>query len=105
MLYLTENTKILLSIVPEDFRKQIDGFVSVCKNQLNQIPNSGTLFVFINKTKTMVRVLSYQGNGYWLATKRLSKGYYTNWPSSTEMIQPLQASELTKIIKGIIETN
>ena len=105
MLYLTENTKILLSILPEDFRKQIDGLVSVCKNQLNQQPNSGTLFVFINKTKTMVRVLSYQGNGYWLATKRLSKGCYTNWPSSTEKVHPLQASELSKIIKSVFETN
>jgi transposase len=105
MIYLTENTKVLLSIVPEDFRKQIDGFVSVCKNHLNEAPNSGTLFVFINKAKTMIRILSYQGNGYWLATKRLSRGRYTNWPNSTKIIHPLQASELSKIIKGIFETN
>jgi transposase len=39
-------------------------------------PRSGTLFVFINRNKTMVRSLIYDGTGFWLMTKRLSKGRF-----------------------------
>ena len=105
MLYLTEQTKILLSPTPVDFRKQIDGFVALCKNHLKQSPNSGNLFVFINKSNTMIRALSYDGTGYWLATKRLSKGHYAAWPKTDNLVHPLQATELIKIIKGVFAPN
>jgi hypothetical protein len=42
----------------------------------------GTLFVFINRSKTMVRTLAYDGTGFWLMTKRLSKGKFQGWPKS-----------------------
>lgn len=100
MLYLTEHSKILLAPIPVDFRKQIDGLVSLCRNYLKQEPNSGSLFVFVNKSKTMIRILGYELNGYWLATKRLSKGKYSSWPKSSCLIHPLQACELVNIIKG-----
>ncbi len=105
MLYLTAQNKILLSPTSTDFRKQIDGLVALCKNHLEQSPNSGSMFVFINKARTMIRILRYDGNGYWLATKRLSKGRYNNWPRKSCLVHPLQASELSKIIKGAFATN
>ena len=62
-------------------------------------PRSGVLFVFINKSHSMIRVLCYDVNGYWLATKRLSRGRYKGWPKSTHALCPLAASELNKIVK------
>ena len=105
MLHLTEKTPILLALKPVDFRKQIDGLVALCEQQLEKEPRSGRLFVFINRSKTMIRVLCYEENGYWLATKRLSKGRYKQWPRSSAeaMTQPLAASELKKIIRPLVE--
>ena len=103
MLYLTAHTKILLATQPTDFRRQTDGLIALCEQQLNQDPRSGYLFVFINRARTMIRVLCYEGNGYWLATKRLSRGRYTLWPSNQQgLTTERHASELTKILKEFV---
>lgn len=105
MLHLTEKTPTLLALKPVDFRKQIDGLVALCEQNLKEEPRSGRLFIFINRAKTMIRVLCYEKNGYWLATKRLSKGRYKRWPKSSYEIltQPLAASELKRIIRALVE--
>lgn len=105
MLHLTAQTKILLAVAPVDFRKRIDGLVALCENSLSQQPRSGSLFVFINRPQTMVRVLCYELNGYWLATKRLSRGRYTGWPTSNESIHALPASELNKLLKRVVASD
>jgi transposase len=76
MIYLTAETHILLATQPADFRKGIDRFVAVCRRALASDPRSGALFVFINRSKIMVRCLSFDGTGFWLMTKRLSKGKF-----------------------------
>lgn len=103
MLYLTANTKVLLATHPVDFRRQLDGLIALCQNQFNQNPRSGHFFVFINRSRTMIRVLCYEEHGYWLATKRLSRGRYTLWPSkSNEPLSQGYATELTKILRTFI---
>ena len=101
MLYLTAHTKVWLATKPVDFRRcQLDGLIALCQIQFNHNPRSGDLFVFINRSHTMIRVLCYEEHGYWLATKRLSRGHYTLWPSTAnEVISERHASELTKILK------
>ena len=84
MIALTTRTKILLAVEPADFRKGIDGLSAICRNQLNQDPFSGTLFVFINKRKTSLKILEYNGIGFWLHQKRLSKGRYSWWPKTAD---------------------
>jgi transposase len=103
MLYLTAQTKIWLATDAVDFRRQLDGLIALCQTQFNHDPRSGHLFVFINRSRTMIRVLCYEENGYWLATKRLSKGHYTLWPSRTNAtISERHASELTRILKTFV---
>jgi transposase len=98
MIHLTADTHILLAIAPADFRQGIDGLAAVCRHKLIQNPRSGTVFVFINRNKTMVRALSYDGTGFWLMTKRLSKGKFTSWPSSNNNIEPLIAKQLRQLL-------
>ena len=59
MIHLTADTHILLATEPADFRKGIDGLAYICKDRLSSNPRSGTLFVFINRSRTMVRTLVY----------------------------------------------
>ncbi len=100
MIYLTADTHILLATQPADFRKGIDGFVAVCRRTLASDPRSGILFVFINRSKTMVRSLSYDGTGFWLMTKRLSKGKFQSWPKTNEMLSPVAAKQLRALLLG-----
>jgi transposase len=51
------------------------------------------VFVFRSRGGTAIRLLSYDGQGYWLAQKRLSKGRFVWWPESSEPAKPLEAYE------------
>lgn len=81
MLQLTPHCKVWLAVVPVDFRKGIDGLAALCRQQLAVDPMTGILFVFRNKGLTAIKILTYDGQGFWLATKRLSSGKFKWWPS------------------------
>jgi transposase len=66
--------RILAAIEPVDFRKGIDGLAAVCKQKLQKDPFSGVMFVFVNKSRQALRLLVYDGQGFWLCHKRLSSG-------------------------------
>ena len=102
MLYLTAQTNIMIAHQAIDFRKQIDGLVALCEYHFKQNTRSGTLFAFINRARTMIRVLCYDKNGYWLATKRLSRGRFSHWPKESGNISSIQAYELKKILISCI---
>lgn len=101
MIHLTSQTQIHLAVQPSDFRRQIDGHVAMIKQHLKQDPRSGALYVFVNRSKTMIRVISYQDHGYWIATKRLSRGKFKGWPTSSEPISKSTSKELSKMLKSI----
>lgn len=104
MIQLTAETPILIATQAADFRCGIDGFAALCKKRLTQDPRSGTVFVFINRNKTMIRALSYDGTGFWLMTKRLSQGRFNRWPcsnkNSNEKMNAMTAIELRAILSG-----
>ena len=76
MIQLTPQMRLLVAAEPVDFRKGIDGLCAVCRQQLDLDPFSGTLFVFVNRSRQAIRMLAYDGQGYWLCHKRLSRGRF-----------------------------
>jgi len=62
--------RILVAIEPADFRCGIDGLARLCRTALAENPLSGTVFVFRNRRRTGIRVLVYDGQGFWLCYKR-----------------------------------
>lgn len=110
MIPLTASTPILVATAPADFRKAIDGFVALCQHGLDQDPRSGTLYVFINRPRTMIRILAYEhtaagaGRGYWLMTKRLSSGRFVGWPQGTQPLSALAAHRLRQLLNGMLDS-
>lgn len=100
MIQLNHQTPIVLATHPADFRKGIDGLVALCRSTFEQHPRSGTCFVFINRSRTMIRILAYDSTGYWLMTKRLSQGRYLHWPKSDQAISVLQAKQLRMLLQN-----
>ena len=98
MIHLTADTPILLATKPVDFRTGIDGLAAVCRGRLASDPRSGTLLVFINRNKTMIRTLAYDGTGFWLMTKRLSKGKFQGWPKSNNALSAVAAKQLRQLL-------
>jgi transposase len=80
MIQIAPQMRILVAVEAVDFRKGIDGLAALCKDKLSADPFSGCLFVFRSRSSTSIKVLVYDGQGFWLAQKRLSQGRFRWWP-------------------------
>lgn len=101
MIQVTPQMRVLVAVTPVDFRRGIDGLARVCRAALRCDPFSGTVFVFRNRRATAVRLLVYDGQGFWLCYKRLSAGKYRWWPArADEPVTSLQAHELQVLLRG-----
>jgi hypothetical protein len=76
MIQITPQMRVLVAIEPVDGRKGIDSLAQLCQEKLAEDPFSGCVFVFRSRSGTAIRLLTYDGQGYWLAQKRLSKGRF-----------------------------
>lgn len=100
MIQITAHMRIFAALEPIDFRKGIDGLAAACRQLLSEDPFSGALFLFRNKQKCTIKILVYDGQGFWLCTKRLSKGKFFWWPMQIEMNKSIQikAHELQTLL-------
>jgi len=67
MLQLTPQSRIFVATAPVDFRKGIDGLAAVCRHALGANPLEGAVYVFRNRAGTALKLLLYDGQGYWLS--------------------------------------
>ena len=101
MIQVTPQMRILVAVEPADFRQGIDGMARLCQERLGADPFSGAVFVFCNRRRKGLRILSYDGQGFWLCYKRLSTGRFRCWPAGNgEAMTALQAHELQVLIFG-----
>jgi transposase len=101
MLQITPQTRILVAVEPADFRRGIDALAALCRSALSADPYSGTLFVFCNRGRSAVKALYYDGQGFWLCHKRLSKGRFRWWPKQEgAAARSLRAHELGVLLCG-----
>jgi transposase len=101
VIQVTPQMRILVAIEPADFRKGIDGLSRVARDELKDQPFSGAVFVFRNRRRTSVKVLVYDGQGFWLCQKRLSTGRFRYWPESeSERSRALEAHELQVLLSA-----
>jgi transposase len=98
MVQLTPQSRIWLALAPVDFRKGIDGLAAVCRQTFAQNPLDGAIYVFRNRTGTTLKRLCYDGQGYWLCTKRLSQGRLRWWPRADGTTVRVVARELQVLL-------
>lgn len=100
-MQLSPQMRILVSIDPVDFRAGIDGLCRICRAALLSDPFSGTVFVFRNRRGTSIKLLCYDGQGFWLCQKRLSTGRFGYWPPCADATtHELLAHEIHVLLMG-----
>ncbi len=103
MIQITPQMRVLVATEPVDFRRGIDGLSAVCRSVLSSDPFSGAVFVFRSRSGTAIRLLVFDGQGFWLATKRLSSGRFRFWPvpgKDGEAASTLAAHQLQVLLSG-----
>ena len=99
MLQIVPQMKIFIATQPIDFRKGIDGLAAHCRANLGEDPFSGALFVFRNRRRTALKILAYDGQGFWLCQKRLSSGRLHWWPEAeAQGLSRLAAQQLQMLL-------
>ncbi len=99
MLQITHQHRLVIALEPVDFRKGIDGLVAMSRQQLAQEPFDGGVFVFRNRRGSAVKLLTYDGNGFWLCQKRFSSGRLKWWPKDAHEALNLKAVQLLVILQ------
>jgi transposase len=97
MLQLTPQMRILVALDPIDGRKGIDSLVQLCRQKLDDDPFSGCVFMFRTRGGSVIKLLAYDGQGFWLAQKRLSAGRFKWWPQGpgpAQVVESYQAQML-----------
>jgi len=100
MIQITPQMRILVAVEAVDFRKGIDGLGRICREWLCTDPFSGAVFIFRNRGGQSLRIFTYDGQGFWMCHKRLSKGRFRHWPTGKEgdRISRLAVHELQLLI-------
>jgi transposase len=98
VIQITPQMRILVAVEAVDFRKGIDSLARLCQEHLHTDPFSGCLFVFRSRRATAIKVLVYDGQGFWLAQKRLSSGRFRWWPASAMGTTTLEAHQLQVLL-------
>jgi transposase len=97
LIQIAPQIRILVAVEPIDARKGIDGLAQLCREKLSADPFCGWLFIFRSRRGTSIKLLTFDGQGFWLATKRLSRGHFRWWPTGSEparILRPHQAQLL-----------
>lgn len=79
MLSFSGSLRIFIALDPCDMRAGINTLHAMVGGPLREDPKSGALFVFTNKRRRLLKVLYWDGTGFWILTKRLEAGTYS-WP-------------------------
>jgi transposase len=101
MLSLTASTRIYLYRAPCDMRKSFDGLCGIIRSEVNQDPLSGSLFVFCNRRRNMVKLLYWDSDGLAIWFKRLERGSFS-LPRMDSMNGRIDRRELSLLLEGVV---
>ena len=100
MLLQDPNLSVWLYKQPVDMRKQFDGLAALVRVKMNAAPVDGSLYVFVNRRRTQMKILYYSKGGYCLWSKRLERGCYNIIDMQDDKIG-LNWAQLQCLIDGI----
>jgi len=102
MLTIPPSVRVFLAPGATDLRQSFDGLSGATNQILREDPRSGHLFVFCNKGRNRIRILVFDGSGYWVLMKRLEKGTFA-WPAPENGKQSIsiRGEELSLLLSGI----
>ena len=95
--------RIFVCREPVDMRKSFDGLSGSVIDVIDHDPQSGHVFLFFNRKRSMMKALVWESSGYWVLSKRLDQGRFQVFDrlSDHKSRFELSSSELALLLDGI----
>ena len=94
------NVKIFIRPGRTDLRKGVNGLASIIQDDMAQDPFSGSVYLFCNRERKLLKAVYWDKTGFWLSQKRLERDTYP-WPQDEEAVLELTGEQLQMLLTGI----
>lgn len=100
MLDLAGGTTVYLSCGVTDLRKSYNGLAAIIKLKFHLDPHSRCMFAFCNRRRTSIKILQWDGSGFWSLMKRLDRNAF-QWPDTPDELRQVTLKEIHWLCDGL----
>ena len=100
MLDLAGGTTVYLSCGVTDLRKSYNGLAAIIKLKFHLDPYSRCMFAFCNRRRTSIKILQWDGSGFWILMKRLDRNAF-HWPDTPDELRQVTQKEIHWLCDGL----
>ena len=102
MLNLTASSRIYVYTSVTDMRKGVHGLSGIVRGEFTADPTDGSLFVFVNRRRDRLKILQFDGGGFWLYYRLLEAGTFEELrnPGKSSYLT-IDATELSMLLSGV----
>ncbi len=100
MLNVSATVPIFLCTQPTDMRKGFDGLSGIVRGAFGADPLDGSLYLFVNRRRDRIKMLHFDGSGYWLYYKRLEAGTFEVIASEGQCVK-IDSTQLAMLLSGV----
>jgi len=104
MLSIASTVSLFLYTEPTDMRKSFDGLSGIVRSEFGADPTDGSLFLFVNRRRDRLKMLHFDGAGYWLYYRLLEAGTFEVIASKGKYRQ-IDATQLAMLLGGVSLVN
>ena len=100
MLDFSGSTTVYLACGVTDLRKSYTGLAAIVKLKFHPDPYSRCMFAFCNRRRTLIKILQWDGSGFWILMKRLDRDAF-HWPDTPDELQKVTLKEIHWLCDGL----
>jgi transposase len=102
MLSLASGVKIFVYTQATDMRKGFNGLSGIVRSEFQSDPTDGSLFIFINRRRDRMKLLHFDGGGFWLYYRLLEAGTFEDLkPKDDSCRLQIDATQLSMLLSGV----
>jgi transposase len=83
-----------------DLRKAVNGLTAIIQEGMELNPLSGSVFLFCNRSRKLLKAVWWDMTGFWLSQKRLEKDKFP-WPEHEQAAEEIRVEEVKMLLSGI----
>jgi transposase len=102
MLLISEHQRYFVFTGVTDMRKGFDTLCGLVRAEMKMNPMSGDMYIFFNRSRTHVKILLWERDGFAIYFKRLERGTFELPSSNSSIANSISAQTLALILQGIV---